>query len=191
MGNNKKRKFILLPGGKEEQPTHKKNKKTSQLPPQGKKRNFTETHYSDGKNPSQLIGMARDEDYHDLLMYFYSASENLQLMNKNLLGLKDYPQNLFIIQVIFRAVRTLKQMSVIMGFIRIANLTHEIENLMDLCRRKPFSVTREIINVIFQTFSILNRLIDDIFEGIVTVSTDDYQKAIDSLKKFLGNEKSD
>jgi two-component system chemotaxis sensor kinase CheA len=83
-------------------------------------------------------------------MFIEESKENLQAINKNLLLLEDEPENISIVQEIFRSAHTLKGMSATMGFEDLALLTHEMENVLDLIRNSKLMVTSDIMDVMFK-----------------------------------------
>lgn len=94
-------------------------------------------------------------------MYIDGSKENLDLMDKYLLALEEDPTNIEAVNEIFRAAHTLKGMSATMGFEKIAQLTHEMENILDKMRKKEVEITSEIIDLLFETFDILRVLVND------------------------------
>lgn len=82
-------------------------------------------------------------------MFIEESKEHLQAINDNLLIFEKEPENLNIINDIFRSAHTLKGMAATMGFEDLASLTHEMENVLDQLRNKKLSANNEIIDVIF------------------------------------------
>jgi two-component system chemotaxis sensor kinase CheA len=98
-------------------------------------------------------------------MFMEESKEHLQAININLLQLEDNPQNLSIVQEIFRSAHTLKGMSASMGFDDLASLTHEMENVLDLVRNKKMDIDEKMMNVIFESIDALERMIHSIEDG--------------------------
>ena len=69
-----------------------------------------------------------------LSIFVEEAREHLQIMNEVMLKLERDPSNLESINEIFRVAHTIKGMSGTMGFHNMANLTHEMENLLQAAR---------------------------------------------------------
>ena len=92
-------------------------------------------------------------------IFFEESREHLQSMNENLLNLEKNPEDLPLINEIFRIAHTLKGMSGTMGFSRTANLTHEMENLLHSIRSGELKITSYIINVLFKCFDALEDII--------------------------------
>jgi two-component system chemotaxis sensor kinase CheA len=98
-------------------------------------------------------------------MFIDEAKEHLQAMNENLLELEREPENLSIVQNIFRSAHTLKGMSATMGFEDLAKLTHEMENVLDLVRNEKLKVNDFVFDALFQCFDHLEAMVEDIVQG--------------------------
>lgn len=70
-----------------------------------------------------------------------------------------------IVNEIFRSAHTLKGMSATMGFEDLANLTHQMENVLDAIRNEKISVTPELLDVIFRAVDDLEAMVVSISEG--------------------------
>ncbi len=108
------------------------------------------------------------------------SEENLQRMNDSLLGLEQDQEDMEHINIMFRSAHTLKGMSATMGFSAIAELTHEMENLMDGIRKGQTRLDESIIDVLFECLDTLEALVGSI-EGDQSVDITHLQ---DRLKKF-------
>ena len=65
-----------------------------------------------------------------LEVFIDECREHIQALNENLLQLENEPENLSIVNEIFRSAHTLKGMSATMGYEDMANLTHQMENVL-------------------------------------------------------------
>lgn len=95
-------------------------------------------------------------------MFIEESKEHLQFMNEHLLNLEKNPDDKDLINEIFRIAHTLKGMSGTMGFSKIANLTHEMENLLDAVRSNKMEVCSEIVDLLFSCFDVLDEYIGNI-----------------------------
>ena len=68
-------------------------------------------------------------------MFLEESREHLQTLNSCLLELEHSPEDPDVLNEIFRSAHTIKGMSATMGFTEIAELTHEMENVLDLLRK--------------------------------------------------------
>ncbi len=94
------------------------------------------------------------------------SEEHLQQLNDSLLGLEQNPDDLEYINTMFRSAHTLKGMSATMGFNTISELTHEMENLMDMVRKSQVEVSNGLIDILFECLDTLEVLVE-------TVESDD------------------
>ncbi|NRD79371.1 chemotaxis protein CheA [Bacillus sp. BRMEA1] len=105
-------------------------------------------------------------DFNNYLELFIEESkEHLQTINDELLNLETDPENLSIINEIFRSAHTLKGMAGSMGFEDLASLTHQMENVLDMLRNSKLSLTSEILDVIFQCVDLIEKMVDSIEQG--------------------------
>ncbi|NNV05001.1 chemotaxis protein CheA [Geobacillus sp. C56-T2] len=98
-------------------------------------------------------------------LFIDESKEHLQTINERLLELEKSPDDAAIVNEIFRAAHTLKGMSATMGFEDLANLTHQMENVLDGLRNRRFSVTPELLDVIFEAVDHLEAMIVSIATG--------------------------
>lgn len=95
-------------------------------------------------------------------IFLDESKDNLQNLNEALLRLEENPENLDTVNEIFRVAHTLKGMSGTMGFEIIMKLTHKMENILDGIRSHKFSLTREMIDILFEGLDILEKQIGSI-----------------------------
>ncbi|WP_374724029.1 chemotaxis protein CheA [Calidifontibacillus erzurumensis] len=100
-----------------------------------------------------------------LEMFIDESKEHLQSINEQLLALESSPNDLSIVNEIFRSAHTLKGMSATMGFEDLANLTHKMENVLDAIRNKKIVVNPDILDVVFDSVDYLEAMVNDIASG--------------------------
>ena len=93
------------------------------------------------------------------------SEEHLQQLNDSLLGLEQNPNDLEYINTMFRSAHTLKGMSATMGFNTISELTHEMENLMDMVRKSQVDVSNGLIDILFECLDTLEALVETVDGG--------------------------
>lgn len=98
-------------------------------------------------------------------LFIDESREHLQNINENLLELEKDPTNLAIVNEIFRSAHTLKGMSATMGYEDLANLTHQMENVLDAIRNNQLSVSSSILDVVFQSIDDLEAMVESISTG--------------------------
>ncbi|QNK54779.1 chemotaxis protein CheA [Paenibacillus sp. PAMC21692] len=100
-----------------------------------------------------------------LSMFIDESNDHLQSLNENLLQLEGNPEDLSIVQSIFRSAHTLKGMSATMGFEDLAALTHEMENVLDLVRNSKLKMDSFIFDTLFKGLDALEAMVQDIVGG--------------------------
>lgn len=100
-----------------------------------------------------------------LSMFLDEANDHLQALNEHMLELENQPDDVSIVQVIFRSAHTLKGMSATMGFEDLASLTHEMENVLDLVRNHQLSMDEIIFDTLFKSLDALESMVTDISNG--------------------------
>jgi len=98
-------------------------------------------------------------------MFIEESKEHLQAINSNLLLLESDPDNIQIVNEIFRSAHTLKGMAATMGFEDMASITHEAENVLDLIRNHKLKINSDIMDVIFQSVDLIESMVHNIIEG--------------------------
>lgn len=100
-----------------------------------------------------------------LEMFIEESKEHLQACNEHLLALEKNPEDIAIVNEVFRSAHTLKGMSATMGYEDIANLTHKMENVLDEIRNNRLHVTPDLLDVVFTAVDQLEEMVIDIAEG--------------------------
>ncbi|UUZ95707.1 chemotaxis protein CheA [Paenibacillus sp. P25] len=100
-----------------------------------------------------------------LSMFIDESKDHLQAMNENVLSLESSPEDISIVQNIFRSAHTLKGMSATMGFEDLASLTHEMENVLDLVRNHKLKMDSFIFDYVFKSLDALEAMVEDIIQG--------------------------
>lgn len=121
-----------------------------------------------------------------LEVFIDESKEHLQAINENLLLLEKSPDDLAIVNEIFRSAHTLKGMSATMGYEDLANLTHKMENVLDAIRNHKLHVTAEILDVVFSSIDDLEAMVQDIAAG--GAGKRDVTDIVDKLLKIENGE---
>lgn len=95
-------------------------------------------------------------------MFLEESREHLQTLNRCVLDLEHDPSNLQLLDEIFRSAHTIKGMSATMGFTTIAELTHEMENILDLLRKSQLTANEDILNTLFKCIDTLEQLVEKV-----------------------------
>lgn len=95
-------------------------------------------------------------------MFLEESREHLQTLNSCLLELEHNPEDPSVLNEIFRSAHTIKGMSATMGFTEIAELTHEMENVLDLLRKNQLKANDDIVNTIFKCVDTLEQMVESV-----------------------------
>lgn len=121
-------------------------------------------------------------------LFLDESREHLQAINTTLLELEQTPENLELVQIVFRSAHTLKGMAASMSFERMATLTHRMENVLDAIRNEQIKVSEHIIDICFEALDYLSQMVEQISEG----GNDhfDIEDLTGQLDQLLSNEKA-
>ncbi|TVM19900.1 chemotaxis protein CheA [Oceanidesulfovibrio indonesiensis] len=115
--------------------------------------------------------------------FILEAKEHLETIEPNLLELEKAPENLALLNEIFRPMHSLKGASGFLGFNTMNRLAHRAENILDELRKGEMSVTSEIMDVILSATDALRQMIDNLeAEGVEgDVEVDELVATIDRI----------
>lgn len=100
-----------------------------------------------------------------LSMFLEESSDNLQTLNESLLILENNSDDTEVLNQIFRVAHTIKGMAATMGYTRMAELTHKMEDVLSLFRDGKLKVTHEVVTVLFKCLDTLEAMVSDITDG--------------------------
>lgn len=126
-----------------------------------------------------------------LEIFIDESNEHLQSLSDQLMILEKEPENSDTINEIFRAAHSLKGMAGTMGYKRMQNLTHDMENVFSEVRNGNIKVTSDMCDVLFQCLDALENYVSNI-QNTQDEGTDDNEPIIKALNSFIGgnNEES-
>lgn len=99
-----------------------------------------------------------------LEIFLDETKEHLQNLNTQILNLEADAENMDTVNEIFRAAHSLKGMAGTMGYKRMQNLTHDMENVFSEVRNGNIKVQPEMIDVLFQCLDALEEYTNSIQE---------------------------
>ncbi|MEE9278149.1 MAG: chemotaxis protein CheA [Dehalococcoidia bacterium] len=102
-----------------------------------------------------------DADASDLQLFLEEAGEQLALLDQDLVRLEKEQED-ETLQGIFRAAHTLKGSSATIGHMRMADLTHALEGVLDCMRRRTLAVSAAIIDTLLESLDALRVLLDEV-----------------------------
>lgn len=99
--------------------------------------------------------MIEDQFLH---IFLAESRENLQKIEEGLLALEKTPQDLEIINEIFRAMHTIKGGAGLMGLTRIDSLAHQMESILDSLRSKDLKADKQFFSLLFDGTDLLKQM---------------------------------
>lgn len=121
-----------------------------------------------------------------LEIFLDETKEHLQSLNTQILELEQEPENMDTINEIFRAAHSLKGMAGTMGYKRMQNLTHDMENVFSEVRNGTIKVNANMIDILFQCLDALEEYLEAI-QSTADEGTNDNEPLIQALNVILDN----
>ena len=98
-------------------------------------------------------------------IFIEESKDHLQSMNQLLLKLEATTDDLSILNEIFRIAHTLKGMSGTMGYMKMAHLTHEMENVLQSIRNQEIQLQEYIVDILFECFDTLEEYVNELVKN--------------------------
>ncbi|MGZ5433834.1 MAG: chemotaxis protein CheA [Thermoanaerobaculia bacterium] len=104
------------------------------------------------------------------------AEELLDTLSRDLIDLEAQGQNVRpeLVNKIFRNVHSLKGLAGMLGFSEIADLSHNLEDMLDKLRMGKIAISRDLIDLLYDSVDSLNRLViglnDESVAGLVDLT---------------------
>jgi len=121
-----------------------------------------------------------------LEIFLDETKEHLQNLNTQILELESDPEGQDTVNEIFRAAHSLKGMAGTMGYKRMQNLTHDMENVFSEVRNGNIKVQPKLIDVLFQCLDALEEYTDNI-QNNADEGTNDNEQLIKQLNDILND----
>lgn len=119
-----------------------------------------------------------------LEIFIEESKEHLQGLNENLLQLENEPENMAILNEIFRVAHTLKGMSGTMGFTRMQKLTHNMENVLSEIRNGHIRANSNLLDTLFKCLDALENYVNEIV-NTGSEGTEEYNDILIELGEIL------
>ena len=95
-------------------------------------------------------------------MFLAECREHLQELNLAVVRVEEQPDDGATVDQIFRIAHSLKGMSATMGFAGMAALTHEMEDVFELLRKRTDGLSRDAVDVLLECLDALSAALDGI-----------------------------
>jgi two-component system chemotaxis sensor kinase CheA len=111
------------------------------------------------------------------------SKEHVSSLNQRLLDLEKNPEDISVLNDIFRSAHTLKGMAASMGFTDMADLTHHLENVLSNLKEGTLAVNTFIMDTLFQSLDRIQTMVDNIEAGQdPAMDISDLMTALDAIK---------
>ncbi|MGE4293767.1 MAG: chemotaxis protein CheW [Desulfovibrio sp.] len=114
------------------------------------------------------------------------AYELLIELETTLLELESRPDDMDIVNRVFRALHTIKGSGSMFGFDDIAEFTHEVESMFDMVRNGALQVSRPLLNQVFAVRDHIQRMLDE--GGGDEVDADEAKVILNQLRSIASGE---
>ncbi|MDF1616805.1 chemotaxis protein CheA [Petrocella sp. FN5] len=123
-----------------------------------------------------------------LEIFIDESKEHLQSLNTCLLALENKPNDKDLINEVFRSAHTLKGMAATMGFKRMNQLTHDMENVLSEIRLGNMSIDPVLLDTMFKCLDALEQYVESIVQT-GNEGENEYKAIIEALNAALNGEK--
>jgi two-component system, chemotaxis family, sensor kinase CheA len=117
-------------------------------------------------------------------VYIVEAEECLASLEQGLVKLEQRPDDVALVDEIFRAAHTLKGNSSSLGFQSLAQFGHEIEELLERVRKGEQHPDGELISLLLRAVDILNRWLPSLESGVDRPMSGDQLDVHAELRRF-------
>jgi two-component system, chemotaxis family, sensor kinase CheA len=97
--------------------------------------------------------------------FFEEAAEHLAVVEEGLLELERHPEDLDLLNKIFRSAHSIKGTAGMFGFNAVAQFTHKMETLLDLLRNGQKAVSPSTVDLLLKSTDCLKTLIESVKTG--------------------------
>lgn len=119
-----------------------------------------------------------------LEIFIDETDEHLQTLSDCIMELEKDPENMDVINEIFRAAHSLKGMAGTMGFKRMQHLTHDMENVFQEVRSDKIKVNSSMIDLLFKCLDAIEGYLNSVKESS-SEGTEDNELIIKELNDFI------
>jgi two-component system chemotaxis sensor kinase CheA len=108
-----------------------------------------------------------NEDMKEFIEDFLVESKELiEKVDQELVELEKTPDDLNLLNSIFRAVHTIKGTSSFIGIVRITEFTHDVESVLNKLRNVELKLNSEIMDIVLKSVDVIREMMQDVENGI-------------------------
>jgi len=121
-----------------------------------------------------------DPNSEELLKDFYiEATQQVEILERNILALEDDPSDRDAVDEIFRAAHTLKGGAATVQMNELSSFTHKVEDLLDEIRSDNVKISTNVVDLLLESVDIIKIMLQTRQEGSI------YDEDIEELKGKL------
>ena len=108
-----------------------------------------------------------DINNEELLKDFFSeATQQVEVLESNILVIEQNPQDYSAVDEIFRAAHTLKGGSATVEMMELSSFTHAMEDLLDQVRSKVVPITEDVVDLLLKAIDIIKAMLESRTNGV-------------------------
>lgn len=121
-----------------------------------------------------------DPNSEELLKDFYiEATQQVEILERNILALEDDPSDRDAVDEIFRAAHTLKGGAATVQMNELSSFTHKVEDLLDEIRSDNVKISTTVVDLLLESVDVVKIMLQTRQEGSI------YEEDIEELKSKL------
>ncbi len=118
-------------------------------------------------------------------IFVEESKEHIEELNNSLLEIEKSPKNKDLIDSIFRVSHTLKGMAATMGFTKLGELTHKMEDVLSEVRAGRLTINTNVIDILLKCADMITASVNNI-EITGSEANIDSSKLIAELESLIG-----
>jgi len=119
--------------------------------------------------------------------FLIEAFEMIEELDQDLIELENNPDDLDLLNKIFRVAHTIKGSSGFLNFEKLAHLTHHMEAVLDKARKGELKITPEIMDVILESIDLMKAILEYIRDNGDDSSPDVYIEDVTKKLDAIAN----
>ena len=119
--------------------------------------------------------------------FLIEAFEMIESLDQDLIELENNPDDLDLLNKIFRVAHTIKGSSGFLNFEKLAHLTHHMEAVLDKARKGELKITPEIMDVILESIDLMKAILEYIRDNGDDSSPDVYIEDVTKKLDAIAN----
>ena len=129
-----------------------------------------------------------DINNEELLKDFFSeATQQVEVLESNILVIEQNPQDYGAVDEIFRAAHTLKGGSATVEMMELSSFTHAMEDLLDQVRSKVVPITEDVVDLLLKAIDIIKAMLESRSNG--SPYGEDVSDMVAKLRSYVPDKK--